>query len=163
MCSSVDKAVKRFISDVKAILDQEGASEIGLSQLVARMEQLIIDPDVLDSHRAFVNGSSSDMYKDTGRRSKVLYTDESGLTPVRSYFDPKEATPVHSHSTWGVVGVYAGKDIHKRFRRADTGTGAGFAELELVEEAILGAGDVVTIPHPPHDIHSQQGYGETLL
>lgn len=155
----MEEAIQSFIDDAKAILAKDGASETGLNKLVARMKKLIVDPSILASHEAFVNSSTSDLYKDTGRRSSILYTEQSGLTLVRSYFDPAQPTPVHSHSTWGIVGVYAGKDTHKRFRRKDNGTGAGFAELELVEESILEAGDVVTIPHPPHDIHSQQGFG----
>lgn len=155
----MEEAIQSFMDDAKAILGDEGPSETGLNQLVARMKQLVVDPKIIASHQAFVNSSTSDLYKDTGRRSRILYADNSGFTLVRSYFDPHQPTPIHSHSTWGIVGVYAGKDIHKRFRRKDDGTGAGFAELELVEERILEAGDVVTIPHPPHDIHSQQGFG----
>ena len=155
----MDQTIQDFIFDVKTGLDISGASDEGLNQLVERMRQLVVHPEVIRSHETFIASSDADLYKDTGRKSSVLYTDETGLTLVRSYFDPKQATPIHSHSTWGVVGVYAGKDIHKRYRRKDGGSGAGFAELELVEDSILEAGDVVTIPHPPHDIHSQQGYG----
>ena len=155
----MDKVIQDFIADVKSILVRNGAAESALSLLVERMKKLVTHPEILSSHQAFVESPQTNQYKDTGRRSSILYTDESGLTLVRSYFDPHQPTPVHSHSTWGVVGIYAGRDIHKRYRRLDGGTGAGIAKLELVEENILEPGDVVTIPHPPHDIHSQQGQG----
>ena len=155
----MQEAIQSFVEDAKAILRQHGASEAGLERLVALMERLVADPRVLASHLDFVDEPAAELYKDTGRKSGVLYTDDSGLTLVRSVFDPHQPTPVHSHGTWGVVGVYAGRDLHRRYRRKDGGTGAGFAELELIEERVLQAGDVVTIPHPPQDIHAQQGFG----
>ncbi len=88
------------------------------------------------------------------------YTDGTGLTLVRSRFDSEEPTPIHSHGTWGVVGVYAGRDRHQAWRRRDPGSGAGHAEVEMLEQRILVPGDVALIPHPPQDIHVQQGDGE---
>jgi predicted metal-dependent enzyme (double-stranded beta helix superfamily) len=161
----MDEAINGFIDDVKLILADDGAqSGAGLDRLVERMRSLVRDLRVLATHQEFIrtvnsgeDGSST--FSDTGRRSQILYTDDSGLTLVRSRFDPDEPTPIHSHSTWGVVGVYAGRDRHQTWRRVDEGTGPGHARLELIEERVLEPGDVVIIPHPPQDIHAQQGHG----
>jgi predicted metal-dependent enzyme (double-stranded beta helix superfamily) len=159
----MEGAIETFIDEVRVILDQEGPGERGMEQLVERMRGLVVHPDVLATHQAFVSGLASgdaaELNIDTGRRSRILYTDDTGLTLVRSRFDPDEATPVHSHSTWGIVGVYAGRDRHEAWRRLDDGTGAGHAVVELIETRTLGPGDVVVIPHPPQDIHRQQGAG----
>ena len=156
--------VPEFIAGARAILRDEPPREGELQLLQERMRELLSLPALLEEHEAFVARSQSEagdyaLYADTGRRSEILHSDESGLTLVRSRFSPTEATPVHSHSTWGIVGVYAGQDLHRSYRRRDEGTGPGYADLELIEERVLVAGDVVTIPPPPHDIHSQQGYG----
>lgn len=159
----LDRAIRDFIDDVRAILAEGGPSASGMVRLMTRMEALVRHPAVLADHAAFLaaaDAAEPGLYIDTGRRSQVLHTDATGLTLVRSRFDPDEPTPIHSHSTWGVVGVYAGRDRHEAWRRTDEGTGAGHATLELVEERVLEPGDVVPIPHPPQDIHRQQGHGE---
>lgn len=159
----MERAIDAFIDDVRGILAEHGPGDPGMARLVARMGVLVRDPAVLAAHDAFLAalaGESAALYADAGRHSQVLYTDDSGLTLVRSRFDPGEPTPIHSHSTWGVVGVYAGRDRHEAWRRVDAGDGPGEAVVELIEERLLGPGDVVTIPHPPQDIHRQQGYGE---
>jgi predicted metal-dependent enzyme (double-stranded beta helix superfamily) len=160
----MDRAIDTFLADVRGILAHDGPSEQGIGRLVERMRALVHDPDVLATHEAFTQTVASgeaaaELFADTGRRSELLSTDESGLTLVRSRFDPDEPTPIHSHGTWGIVGVYAGRDRHEAWRRVDGGAEAGHAVVELIEERVLEPGDVVIIPHPPQDIHRQQGYG----
>ena len=83
---------------------------------------------------------------------------------MRARFPPETNTPIHNHGTWGVVAVYAGKDRMQEYRRLDSGEGEGHAEIELSAEHILGPGDTAIIPHPPQDIHAQQGAdGEVAL
>lgn len=159
----MERVIDAFIDDVRPILDGDGPDATGMERLVECMAELVRDPEVLAAHAAFlatVSGDGDGLYTDTGRRSEVLHTDDTGLTLVRSRFDPGEPTPVHSHGTWGIVGVYAGRDRHEAWRRVDDGDGPGEAVVELIEERILEPGDVAIIPHPPQDIHRQQGHGE---
>ena len=67
-------------------------------------------------------------------------------------------TPIHTHNSWGVVGIYRGRDRYQVWRRLDDGDGPGEARVELVEERIMGPGEVAIIPPPPQDIHAQQGH-----
>jgi predicted metal-dependent enzyme (double-stranded beta helix superfamily) len=66
-------------------------------------------------------------------------------------------TPIHNHGSWGVVGVYRGRDRYQVWRRLDAGDQAGAARVELVEERTMGPGDVAVLPPPPQDVHAQQG------
>ncbi len=160
--SEEQASIERFIGDVKAIIASERLSRSGIQQrLIDRMGLFVQDPAILQGHQRFMGkvNDDHDRFVDTGRKSIILYTDETGLTLVRSRFDPDEPTPIHSHSTWGIVGVYAGRDRHQAWRRVDGGSGPGYAEIELIEERILEPGDVVEIPFPPQDIHQQQGVG----
>ncbi len=160
----MERVIGAFVDDVRTILVQDGTTEQGFGRLVERMQLLVRDPEVLATHHMFSAAvepgqESTGLYADTGRRAQVVYTDDSGLTLVRGWFDPNEATPIHSHGTWGVLGVYAGRDWYQAWRRSDGGTGAGHAVVELIEERVLEPGDVVVIPNPPQDIHRQQGFG----
>ena len=150
---TMQMAVDGFIADVKQILAEEGASDAGLERIAGRMAAFVREDAVLQSH-VEVDGNIH-----TGRQSTPLYTDGEGLTLVRARFGPEAMTPIHSHGSWGVIGVYQGRDQYQVWRRLDGGEGDGDAEVELIEERILEPGDAVVLPAPPQDIHAQQGYG----
>jgi predicted metal-dependent enzyme (double-stranded beta helix superfamily) len=149
---TVTTAVDAFITDVKAILAEDGSAGPGLQRIAARMESFVRDPDVLASHEDFTGNIH------TGRQSAPLHTDDSGLTLVRARFGPEAMTPIHSHGSWGVIGVYKGRDRYQVWQRIDPGDGDGHAEVEMVDERVLVPGDVVILPAPPQDIHAQQGH-----
>jgi predicted metal-dependent enzyme (double-stranded beta helix superfamily) len=151
--------ITAFITDVKAILADEGPTDAGLQQIAARMKAITTEPTLTETPEEFGNAHDG-----LGRQSRPLYTDETGLTLVRARFPPETNTPIHNHGTWGVVAVYAGKDRMQEYRRLDGGEGEGHAEIVFTAEHILGPGDTAIIPHPPQDIHAQQGAdGETAL
>jgi predicted metal-dependent enzyme (double-stranded beta helix superfamily) len=148
--------IETFIHEVKGILAEDGSSESGLERIAGRMRELARHPELAGEE------PSGNIH--TGSQSRPLYEDESGLTLVRAFFGPEQMTPIHSHGSWGVVGVYQGRDQYQVWRRVDDGTGAGVAQVELVEERILEAGDAAVLPPPPQDIHAQRGYdGEPTL
>ncbi len=151
--------INAFITDVKAILAEEGPTDAGLQRIAARMKAITTEPALTETAEDFGNAHDG-----LGRQSRPLYTDETGLTLVRARFPPETSTPIHNHGTWGVVAVYAGKDRMQEYRRLDSGEGEGHAEIAFSAEHILGPGDTAIIPHPPQDIHAQQGAdGEVAL
>ncbi|HMM43393.1 MAG TPA: hypothetical protein PKA95_15985 [Thermomicrobiales bacterium] len=150
---TMQAAVDGFIADVKRILDDDGPSDAGLERIAVRMAAFVREDAVRENH-VEITGNIH-----TGRQSTPLYTDDTGLTLVRARFGPEAMTPIHSHGSWGVIGVYQGRDQYQVWRRLDGGDGHGHAEVELVEERILEPGDAVVLPAPPQDIHAQQGYG----
>ncbi|MHB8647004.1 MAG: hypothetical protein ACYDAR_14535 [Thermomicrobiales bacterium] len=154
-----DTIVHAFIADVKAILADEGPTEAGLKRIAKRMTAITTEPALTETTHDFGNAHDG-----LGRQSRPLYTDETGLTLVRARFPPETNTPIHNHGTWGVIAVYAGKDRLQEYRRLDSGDGEGHAEIELSAEHTLGPGDTAIIPHPPQDLHAQQGAdGEVAL
>lgn len=143
--------IDTFINQVKDILAGEGPTESGLERIAGRMRELAKHPELAgDEPMGNIH---------TGSQSKPLYVDDSGLILVRARFGPEAMTPIHSHGSWGVIGVYQGRDQYQVWRRLDDGSGAGEAKVELVEETILEPGDAVVLPPPPQDIHAQRGYG----
>ncbi len=154
-----DAIIQTFITDVKAILADEGPTDTGLQRIAARMKAITTEPALTETPEEFGNAHDG-----LGRQSRPLYTDETGLTLVRARFPPETNTPIHNHGTWGVVAVYRGRDRMQEYRRLDSGEGEGYAEIAFSAEHILGPGDTAIIPHPPQDIHAQQGAdGETAL
>jgi len=143
--------INEFITDVKAILADEGPTDAGLRRIAARMRAITTEPALTETAEEFGNAH------DGGKQSRPLYTDETGLTLVRARFPPETNTPIHNHGTWGVIAVYSGKDRLQEYRRLDSGDGEGHADVELSAERVLGPGDTAIIPHPPQDIHAQQG------
>jgi len=73
----------------------------------------------------------------TGQQSAPLYQEENGLTLMHARFGPEAMTPIHNHNSWGIIGVYKGRDRYQIWRRLDAGSGHGKAQVELVEERIL--------------------------
>ena len=65
------------------------------------------------------------------------------------------ATPIHDHLAWGLVGLYAGEQDERVYRRAaGVGHEDGQAHLSLVEQNHLRPGDFYTLLPPEGDIHS---------
>lgn len=146
----MNEAVSDFIADVKRILGGEGASPNGLQRIAERMGELVRDPNATAGDETSGNFHA-------GRGSGPVYTDESGLTLMQARFGPEAMTPIHNHGSWGVIGVYRGRDRYQVWRRRDAETVPGRAQVELVEERVLEPGDVAILPPPPQDIHAQQG------
>ncbi len=142
--------IDTFIGEVKEILTDVGPSDVGLNKIASRMRELAKHPELAgDEPMGNIH---------TGSQSKPLYIDDSGLILVRARFGPEAMTPIHSHGSWGVIGVYQGRDQYQVWRRLDEGSGPGDARVELVEERILEPGDAVVLPPPPQDIHAQRGH-----
>jgi predicted metal-dependent enzyme (double-stranded beta helix superfamily) len=153
-------SIAAFIQDVKAILAEAGPSDAGLTRIASRMGRFVKETGAGDGFGM----PSGNIHEGPRAQSGPLYQDETGLTLVRARFGPEALTPIHNHGSWGVIGVYQGRDRYQLWRRLDDGHGPGQAAVELVEERVLAAGDVVILPPPPQDIHAQQGLdGEVAL
>jgi predicted metal-dependent enzyme (double-stranded beta helix superfamily) len=140
---------------IKAILDKEGLSDIGTMHISEIMRSLVARSDeIIPFENAEGNENQLGL--------KPIYIDDSGLILTHGIVVPDQPTPIHSHGTWGVVGVYRGGDCYQVWRRNDQGYGPGPANVQMVDEFVLGPGDAMVIPPPPQDVHVQQGYaGET--
>jgi predicted metal-dependent enzyme (double-stranded beta helix superfamily) len=145
------ETIDAFVADVKHVLTEEGASAPALERIAELMRDLVRSPIVDQVHEELAGNIHQ------GRQSRPLYTDASGLTLVRGRFDPEAMTPIHNHGSWGIIGVYRGRDRYQIWRRLDDGQRPGSARVELVEERIMEPGDVAILPPPPQDIHAQQG------
>jgi predicted metal-dependent enzyme (double-stranded beta helix superfamily) len=159
--------VPEFIADVKTILADGGPTDSNLTRVAERMRELVKNPEVANAE------ATSNVHDGGSGSGPVFHDGASGLTLMRARFGPEAMTPIHNHGSWGVVGVYRGRDRYQVWRRKD-GAGAdarpgtfrpsaGPADVELVEERILEPGEAIVLPPPPQDIHAQQGHDGTTV
>lgn len=83
-----------------------------------------------------------------GYRQYLLHRDPAARFTVVSFvWGPGQATPVHDHRTWGLVGVLRGAERNEVFVRA------GDVLARAGSVALLGAGDVSAVSPAIGDIH----------
>ena len=144
--------MERFVEDVERIMRSGQERAAIVSQVEPLLKRLMEADDLLkDEYRTDLGD---------GRYSYVFYRSEDGsLTITAPAFLPGRPTPVHDHLTWGVIGVYSGKQRTTRYRRKDDGSHEGRADLEVVQDDVLTRGATYPLV-PPDDIHRIAALGE---
>lgn len=88
-----------------------------------------------------------------GRISYHYYRSQDGTLSIGGpVFQPGHPSVVHNHNTWGLIGIYSGKQLTSRYRRVDDGSVPGRATLVQTDEEVLGPGSIYFLL-PPDDIH----------
>ncbi|OZB95372.1 hypothetical protein [Paenibacillus sp. XY044] len=85
----------------------------------------------------------------------LLYKPEDEAFSVIAFiWGPGQVAPVHDHLVWGLVGLYRGSIVEKRYRREDHGeTSQPRYSLREVAEVTAHAGDISFVYPPDYDIH----------
>ena len=82
-------------------------------------------------------------------RQYLLHADPQGLFSVVSFvWGPGQATPVHDHTVWGLIGLLRGQEVSQPYARDEQG--------KLVpqgEPIVLGPGQVEAVSPRIGDIH----------
>jgi hypothetical protein len=68
------------------------------------------------------------------------------------------AEPVHNHGIWNMLLICTGQMHFCGYRRLDDQTKEFYAELELVEDSLVGPAGLGIVGPPPHDIHALDGF-----
>lgn len=97
-----------------------------------------------------------------GGAGNFLYLDGE-LTIVVAHLKGDLLVPLHDHGVWQLLGIYRGQLRHALYERIDDGSVPGHAELEPVDERVMGPGDVIAMPPPPADIHGFRALEGTYL
>ena len=87
----------------------------------------------------------------------LLYCDPQERFSIVSFvWGPGQATPIHNHETWGVIGILKGAEISQRFRLSDDGA----LVLDGPPQTLLH-GDIETLSPNTGDIHQVSNGLET--
>ena len=73
---------------------------------------------------------------------------------------PGQATPVHDHSCWGVMGVLENSLEEIGYDRLDDGSRPGFAELQPSRGSNVAQGSVAYLLPPYEEIHRIANVGD---
>lgn len=145
--------VRAFIGEVRAALAAHPARE-ALEALRPAFVDLLADPAWLPEE-LMAPAEQSGM--GGGIATWLIYRAADGGLSLFSLVVPSgSATPVHDHLAWGLVGLYAGEQDERVYRRSGAGghDGEGHAALELAEQNHLRPGDFYLLMPPDGDIHS---------
>lgn len=85
----------------------------------------------------------------------LLYRPENESFAVIAFvWGAGQVAPVHDHLVWGLVGVYRGSIVEKRYRREDHGESAEPRyTIREVSEVTATQGDISFVYPPDYDIH----------
>ena len=140
--------IAEFIADARRIMEVEGGiqdRERAVGQLEPLLRRALAGPGWTDPQYATI--------VDGGRPGFAYYKNDDGSLNIYGVlFRPEHPTPTHDHVTWGIIGVYSGRQRTTRYRRVDDGATPGQCSVALEEDAVLTHGATYPLL-PPHDIH----------
>ncbi|TCS10063.1 cysteine dioxygenase [Caulobacter sp. BK020] len=129
-----------FVADFSNLLDQTGDEAVILREGGALLAQLVAADDWLPEAQSRPDPVRYQQY--------LLHRDPAGRFSVVSFvWGPGQATPVHDHTVWGLVGVLRGAELSQPYeRRGDSLAASGQVHR-------LEAGQVEAVSPTIGDIH----------
>lgn len=140
------RPLSAFLHEVEEVLRDAGG-EAAPARLAGPMASLLADATWLPvEYRA----PSADRYT-----QHLLHNDpQLDYSLVALVWAPGQATPIHDHRCWCVVGVYEGEERETSFGWVDDGASAGHPRLTPTAVRTYARGEVaVVVPNQPGDIH----------
>ncbi len=147
--------VEAFARDVEQIMAGAASRQGAVEQVKPLLARLLQRDDLLDPRYAVVGPEGRPRYE-------YFRSADGTLTIGGPVFQPGHPTVVHNHNTWGVIGIYSGKQRTTRYLRADDGATPGHARLEQTADDVLGPGSIYFLL-PPDDIHRIEAIDEPSL
>jgi len=128
-----------FVEAITALLDRTDDERAILADGASHLAALVAHDDWLpDAHAQ----PDPERY-----RQYLLYRDPGARFCVVSFvWGPRQATPIHDHTIWGLVGVLRGSELAERFAHSDQG-------LQRIGGERLIAGDIDAVSPIIGDLH----------
>jgi predicted metal-dependent enzyme (double-stranded beta helix superfamily) len=145
----------QFTREVDALVRGQGPPDVLVDRIQPLLSQLLASPHWLDErYRRPVPGKKYAQY--------LLYMPPDEVWSVVSFVWPGGAsTPVHDHGTWGVIGVYQGRERETQYHVVEGSLAAGRVRLAETATATLHTGEVGRVV-PPDDLHRVSNDGPEL-
>lgn len=143
MSPSTAETVAEFASEMAAVANATDPVIIA-QEAARRLPRLLANPFLLTIEQR--------KPEDDGYAQRLLHVDDRGrFSIIALVWKPGQATPVHDHVAWCVVGVYEGEELETRYRVEETNDER---RLVPVGTARHGRGDVVwLVPDREGDLH----------
>jgi predicted metal-dependent enzyme (double-stranded beta helix superfamily) len=144
----VRPSLHALTSDLDRAVRRAAPGQATVDAVAAALQPALGDPELLRPDQRIGDPAAY-------RQHLLHVADDGAFSLVALVWLPGQATPIHDHLAWCVVGVHRGAEYETRYAR----TAAG----RLVEAgtAIVHVGDVAGLL-PPGDIHRVHNVGDTL-
>jgi 3-mercaptopropionate dioxygenase len=135
-----------YVHDIGALLDRRPAMPVIIREVSGLTKRLVADDRWL--------GEQWRVASDDNYTRHLLHRDPRNRFIVLSLvWQPGQATPVHDHSCWGVMGLLANSLEECCYDRLDDGSRPDFAELVQSRGTEVGKGSVAYLLPPYEEIH----------
>lgn len=132
--------LRHFIVQLSHLLDEKPALTPLLDRGATLLKTLVTQDDWLAPRFREPHPEHYQQY--------LLYADPLGRFSVVSFvWGPGQATPIHDHTVWGLIGVLQGAETSQRFIEAAQGLSAEDAPV------LLSRGDIDRLSPQDGDIH----------
>jgi predicted metal-dependent enzyme (double-stranded beta helix superfamily) len=129
-----------FVADLSDLLDQTDEEAVLLREGAALLAHLVAVDDWLPEPQSQPDPARYQQY--------LLHRDPTGRFSVVSFvWGPGQATPIHDHTVWGLVGVLRGAELSQGYARRDCSL-APAGEVHRLE-----TGQVEAVSPTVGDIH----------
>lgn len=143
-----------FISELRRVLADRPAEAQAIARVEPLLKWLVRDPNPkwLKAEHLFID-------ENQGFGVRLLHeADDHTLAVMSTVWLPGRSTQPHNHGTWGLVGGLSGFERNTSWRRLDDGSRPGHAEIQRVDDFVIGPGDVAAFL--PDAIHSVVNEGK---
>lgn len=151
MSSLMPPEISSFVQRCSDLLSGIAEDEARIERVRGELSHLLLNKSLFTKilRDLVEEGSYPDLRHATMFDNELLlYADGARLFSLRLFlWDPGEYTPVHDHSSWGVIGPVSGELEAINYRREDDGSREGYARLVEVERVRLRPGETgYTLP-----------------
>ncbi len=147
MSKPIHQVWKQLEIDIAAVLEDTSDSRTIIDGVRPLLEKLLQQSELIPSEYKTPLPDKYAQY--------LLYkpADES-FSVIAFVWGPKQVAPVHDHLVWGLVGLYEGAIVERRYRRTDHGEAASPRyTVKQVGEVTARQGDISYVYPPDYDIH----------
>lgn len=133
--------LKKLVAGFEALLEQQAPEPVVVEQGGALLRTLLATDDWLPDDAARPDPQYYRQY--------LLYRDPQARFSVVSFvWGPGQATPIHDHTVWGLIGLLRGAEISQDFARTSDG-----ALVKAGPPQRLETGQVTAVSPAIGDIH----------
>ncbi|MBK8976215.1 MAG: cysteine dioxygenase family protein [Planctomycetes bacterium] len=151
--SATAYGLRDFVSDVESILDRHPAMPVTIKEVSARLYELCRDPRWLPR-------SAREPRTECYARHLLHKDRQNRFVVLALVWLPGQATPIHDHSCWGVMGIVENTLQEVVYERLDDGSRPGHAELRELQGGQVSAGSTSYLLPPYHEIHAIGNNGD---
>lgn len=147
-------AMTRFIAQMDALVAAKDDPHVVADETGDALEGLLVADGVLElQHR--------EPWDDRYRQHVVHVHPEGKYSIVSLVWRPGQATPIHDHRCWCVVGVLEGRERETRYHLLEAAD-RGNHHLRVDGEALYDPGRVCRLVPPNEDIHKVENAADGL-